>query len=211
MYSGSECIVNGLIEPNEYNVVNAHNPAVPFGDVKWGTPTDNTDDITLTDAHLDDLFGAGAKIDPKAPNDRKKKRKKNRKQRRRQVQVIGGGDDNTFAGGDDNTFTGIDDYVGGMDNGDGDECGDIYIHGEDEAMIKIPIAVNVVLSCEDQNKDGDLDFPICFTWRDDGAAECTFDSNLPEDSTGGCFCTRYDVPNVQVVEIVQPPVNDTLC
>jgi hypothetical protein len=193
--------VNGLIEPNEYVIVNVKNPTVPFGDVKWGT-TAMTDDAAITDTLMDDaMFSAGAKLDPKDPDDRKKKRKKNRKQRRRQVQVIGGGDDNAF--------TGIDDFVGGMDNGDGDECGDIYIHGEDEAMIKIPIAVNVVLSCEDQNKDGDLDFPICFTWRDDGAAECTFDTNVPEDSTGGCFCTRYDVPNVQVIEITKPPVNAT--
>jgi hypothetical protein len=195
---GSECIVNGLIEPNEYTVVNANNPLLPFGDVKWGTPTDTTDDDnTGGGATTDDTaFAAGGKLGTKPNDDRKKKRqKKNRK-------LLGDDDGNDFKNNDDA-------MAGGMDNGDGDECGDIYIHGEDQAMIKIPIAVEVTLACEDFNDDGLLDFPICFTWRHGGAAECTFGNNLPEDISGGCYCTRYDVPNVIALGVVTPPVNDT--
>jgi hypothetical protein len=199
---GSECIVNGLIEPNEYYIVNARNPSVPFGDVKWGTPTDTTDDDTTGATTDDQTFGGGAKLDSSKPSDRKKKRqKKNR--------VLFGDDDSPTDDASD--FTSGDDAVGnGMDEGDGDECGDVYIHGEDEALIKIPIAVEVALSCDDANEDGNLDFPICFTWRHGGAAECTFGSNLPEDNTGGCYCTRYDVPNIEVLPgVITPPVNDT--
>jgi hypothetical protein len=199
---GDTCIVNGLIEPNEYSVVNAKHPTVPFGDVKWGTNLGSADDDNtgFNNADLDDkLIAAGGQLSKKKNDDRKKKRKQ------RRLNPIPGNDN----GDGDDAFSGNDDTVGGMDNGDGDECGDIYIHGEDEALIKMPIAVEVTLACEDANEDGNLDFPICFTWRLNGAAECTFGTNLPEKNTGGCFCTRVDLPNVHVIEVITPPVNDT--
>lgn len=206
------CYVNGLIEPNEYNVFNAAIPTVPFGSIMWrppqtgggggtvpidlkdddGTGDDDTtnDDGTVSFGPLDPDFGAGAK----GPI-------KNRKQRKLQTDDDDG--DNKGSG-----FNFFSDNDAGTE-GDGDECGDVYLTGEGEGLIDTPITVEVALACEDQNDDGFLDFAICFTWRKEGADECTFATNLPEDVTDGCYCTRYDVPNVEVMKIT-PPVDDTV-
>ena len=84
--------------------------------------------------------------------------------------------------------------------GDGDDCGDIFTSGG-QANVDMPFAVDLEIPCVDENEDGHLDFAVCFTWRTDANdGICDFSKNIPGDLTGGCFCTRYDVPNIPVEE-----------
>jgi uncharacterized repeat protein (TIGR01451 family) len=91
-----------------------------------------------------------------------------------------------------------------------DECGDVVIgDANGAAKMDIPILVNATILCSDENDDGYLDFAICFNWKteSDAASRCKLDSNIP-GSNKGCFCTRVDVPNVDVVkkavDVVKP-------
>ena len=187
---GSSCVVNGFIETNEYNVFNAKAQTVPFGDIYWrpdnsnggGGATFQFDDDSTDDGAGGASFGGGDDdaamwgAGAKAPDDLDRKV---RKQRKLQFGDDAVGDD---AQGDDAFSGGSDDNT--VSEGDGDECGDVYLLGEDEAVIPIPIAVEVTLACEDQNEDGFLDFSICFTWRKNGADDCTFATNVSRTSYG---------------------------
>ena len=85
---------------------------------------------------------------------------------------------------------------------DGDECGDI-VHGG--GTVSTPFLIEATLPCMDADDDGSLDFAVCFTWRDgDDGDSCTLDRNIPAGSSGGCYCARYGVANIQVKE----PFND---
>jgi uncharacterized repeat protein (TIGR01451 family) len=83
-----------------------------------------------------------------------------------------------------------------------DECGDVVIgNANGAAKMDIPILVDSTIVCSDENDDGYLDFAICFNWKSasDGITRCTLDGNIPGNNLG-CFCTRVDVPNVDVVK-----------
>jgi hypothetical protein len=82
---------------------------------------------------------------------------------------------------------------------DGDQCGDVFVESASGAHMLTPFVVSTTLPCTDDNEDGVLDLAVCFTWRTDANnGACTLSDNIPGAPTGGCFCTRYDVPNVEV-------------
>ena len=83
--------------------------------------------------------------------------------------------------------------------GDGDECGDVIVDGGQGSSVMTPIVVDLTVVCADDNEDGTLDFALCFTWSGDSNGDCTITSNTPTESSGSCYCTRYEVPNVDVL------------
>lgn len=92
------------------------------------------------------------------------------------------------------------------DGADGDKCGDVFIVNDGSAKVAIPIMVNVTVPCIDENDDGALDFAVCFTWKTDATnGMCNFSTNIPGTNCG-CFCTRIDVPNAEVVPTPVDPV-----
>jgi hypothetical protein len=92
------------------------------------------------------------------------------------------------------------------DGADGDKCGDIFIVNDGSAKVSIPILVDAALPCTDDNDDGALDFAVCFTWKTDATnGMCNFSTNIPGTNCG-CYCTRIDVPNVEVVPTPVDPI-----
>ena len=86
-----------------------------------------------------------------------------------------------------------------LNGGDDDECGDVLMYGNGHAALSLPILVETTLPCQDENDNGSLDIAICFTWKDIGTDDvCTFSGMIPTRNTG-CYCTRVDVVNVEVV------------
>lgn len=98
--------------------------------------------------------------------------------------------------------------------GGNDECGDILLNPTAAAggNILVNVAVDKTFKCVDTNGDGNLDFSVCFSWREDVTDElCTFridDPNrrgsLPDVYPAvkmACFCTTYEVPGVKVVTL----------
>lgn len=112
-----------------------------------------------------------------------------------------------------------DGVLGNLPFGDNDECGDIVVmNAEDQETISlvmpVPIAVEAELTCTDENDSGTLDLPICFTFRGfdfTDSAECTYETNIPAAATGNCFCSRYDVSNIQVLDPTPPDQDDVPC
>jgi uncharacterized repeat protein (TIGR01451 family) len=89
---------------------------------------------------------------------------------------------------------------------DGDQCGDVFIVNDGSAKLEIPIVVNATMPCTDENDDGVMDFAICFTWKTDATnAVCQLATNTPGTNCA-CFCTRVDVPNVEVVGTPTDPI-----
>jgi hypothetical protein len=89
---------------------------------------------------------------------------------------------------------------------DGDQCGDVFIVNYGSAKLDIPIVVNATMPCTDENDDGVLDFAICFTWKSDATnAVCQLATNTPGNHCA-CFCTRVDIPNVEVVGTPTDPI-----
>jgi uncharacterized repeat protein (TIGR01451 family) len=88
-----------------------------------------------------------------------------------------------------------------------DECGDVALaEGNTAAQMKIPLFVNATIVCADENDDGVLDFATCFNWKSASDLSCSLAASIPSTNTG-CFCTRVDVANVEVVKKVNDPVN----
>jgi uncharacterized repeat protein (TIGR01451 family) len=91
-------------------------------------------------------------------------------------------------------------------HGDGDQCGDVVIVNDGSAKSTFPIMVNATLPCTDDNDDGAFDFAVCFTWKTDATnAVCNLSTNIPGTNCG-CFCTRIDVPNVEVTPTPVDPI-----
>ena len=88
-------------------------------------------------------------------------------------------------------------------DGDGDQCGDVMINaGAQGARMATTLAMDLEVPCADENEDGDLDFAVCFTWRQDCNNDvCSFDAVIPGHATTGCYCTRVDITNTEV----EPP------
>jgi uncharacterized repeat protein (TIGR01451 family) len=83
-----------------------------------------------------------------------------------------------------------------------DECGDVALGaGNTAAKMTIPLLVNATILCADDNDDGVLDFATCFNWKSASDLSCSLTANIPGTNTG-CFCTRVDVANVDVVKKV---------
>lgn len=83
-----------------------------------------------------------------------------------------------------------------------DNCGDVFTAGGG-SNVDTPILVNVPITCTDENDDGNMDFSICFTWRTeetDGLCQLEDGLSVIPGETEACFCTRYDVPTITVVE-----------
>ena len=92
------------------------------------------------------------------------------------------------------------------DGADGDQCGDIFIVNDGSAKVAVPVMVNAKLPCTDDNDDGALDFAICFSWKTDATnGMCNFSTNIPGTNCG-CYCTRIDVPNVEVIPTPVDPI-----
>lgn len=89
------------------------------------------------------------------------------------------------------------------DGGDDDKCGDVKTD-VDKTQIRTPLLVNAELPCIDDNDDGVLDVAVCFTWKNDinNQGTCNIADNIP-GSDCSCYCTRYDIKNVEVED---PPV-----
>jgi hypothetical protein len=91
----------------------------------------------------------------------------------------------------------------------GNSCGDVILPSGVQGLIDTPITVELPVVCSDENEDGEMDLSICFTWRtaantgactidkEDDATQGTLADLYPGSSTG-CFCERYDIPNVSV-------------
>jgi hypothetical protein len=96
-----------------------------------------------------------------------------------------------------------------LTNADKDSCGDVTIAGDAGQLENVAIVTELEMPCKDENDDGTLDFAICFTWRsdDNNDGSCVINNNIPGDLTGGCYCTRYDVPNV---DTELPPTGDII-
>lgn len=88
-------------------------------------------------------------------------------------------------------------------------CGDVTIPGGGSGVIDTPITVKLPVVCSDENEDGEMDISICFTWRtSENKGACTIDTNDPSTqgsladlypgSSSGCYCERYDIPNISV-------------
>lgn len=89
---------------------------------------------------------------------------------------------------------------------DGDACGDVFTTA-DASNIDLPVAVDLTVPCKDENEDGILDIAICFTWKCDATnGLCTISRNIPGALTESCFCTRYDIPGVDVDTPVSDPI-----
>ena len=87
-----------------------------------------------------------------------------------------------------------------------DACGDVALgEGNTAAKMAVPLLVNATILCADENDDGVLDFATCFNWKTASDLSCSLSSNIP-DNNKGCFCTRVDVANIDVVK----KVNDTI-
>jgi hypothetical protein len=97
-----------------------------------------------------------------------------------------------------------------LSNIDKDDCGDVTLTVDDGQLQNVAIVTELALPCKDENEDGTLDFAICFTWRhgDNNDNSCIYNDNIPGELTGGCYCTRYDVPNVDAE--LPPPPDDVL-
>jgi hypothetical protein len=89
---------------------------------------------------------------------------------------------------------------------DGDACGDVFTTA-DASNIDLPVAMDLTVPCKDENEDGILDIAICFTWKCDTTnGLCTISKNIPGALTESCFCTRYDIPGVDVDTPLIDPV-----
>jgi len=95
--------------------------------------------------------------------------------------------------------------------GGNDKCGDIMMSGGGGCNIEVPFAENTYIKCVDNDGDGHLDFGTCFSWRVAGNDDfCTLSKDDPSTKNNfadlypatpsKCFCTRYNVPNIQVVQ-----------
>jgi hypothetical protein len=83
---------------------------------------------------------------------------------------------------------------------DGDDCGDIDDVDDDGADMTLSLGKMVELTCTDVNKDGFLDFSICFSWRTaDMDDVCDPAALYPGDVTK-CDCMTYDIPQITVSE-----------
>jgi hypothetical protein len=95
------------------------------------------------------------------------------------------------------------------DGADDDKCGDVLTKS-DSSNIDLPVAMELTVPCKDENEDGVLDIAICFTWKCDTTnnpnSVCTISQNIPGALTESCFCTRYDIPGVDVDTPVSDPV-----
>jgi len=86
-----------------------------------------------------------------------------------------------------------------------DECGDVTNVPGGGAVLDYQIAVATDLICGDSDKDGRMDFNICFSWRKPDEDEyCAFRQALSEGhapdlypgSDNSCFCSSVSIPNV---------------
>jgi hypothetical protein len=91
---------------------------------------------------------------------------------------------------------------------DGDVCGDVFTTAAVTASnIDLNVAMDLTVPCKDENEDGILDVAICFTWKCDATnGVCTIAKNIPGALTESCYCTRYDIPGIDVTSVVMDPV-----
>jgi hypothetical protein len=70
----------------------------------------------------------------------------------------------------------------------------------------VMLARQVEMPCRDENENGNVDFAIYFAWKSDANNDgsCTIMDNIPGSLQGSCYCTRYDVPNVDVIVKTDP-------
>jgi hypothetical protein len=83
-------------------------------------------------------------------------------------------------------------------NGNADSCGDVV--ASTNASLDIKLARQLELTCTDINKDGYLDFSICFTWRTDSTDNTCDPNALTPGSADKCDCMTYDVPEITVTK-----------
>lgn len=93
-------------------------------------------------------------------------------------------------------------------NGGNDECGDVVVEGTSGGVMNYNILIDTDLQCKDTDKDGKMDFSICFGWKNAANDNiCRVASKLaagliPElypGTTDSCFCAQVDIPNVVVL------------
>ena len=80
---------------------------------------------------------------------------------------------------------------------DGDDCGDVKVGKDDGTFHDFPFQI-LKLTCEDDDRDGFLDFGVCFSWRTNGSnEECNGPDDIFPGSPSKCFCERVNI-NVEV-------------
>jgi len=86
-----------------------------------------------------------------------------------------------------------------------DECGDVIMtNGGGGVLEHMGIANEVKMMCTDKNDNGNMDFGICFSWRQPGGDDKCDPNMLYPGTPSKCFCTRYEIPQVTVEKLNDP-------
>jgi hypothetical protein len=81
-----------------------------------------------------------------------------------------------------------------------DVCGDVQETDEDGVDIEGYLGRQFELMCSDINKDGYLDFSLCFTWQSiESNSKCDLAAFAP-GTVSECDCNTYDVPEITVTK-----------
>ena len=81
-----------------------------------------------------------------------------------------------------------------------DECGDVFFNSGGGGVLDfMNLGTDLTLKCKDTNKDGIMDFGICFSWRQQGGDDVCIPHLLYPGSPAKCFCTEYNIPKIQMV------------
>ena len=83
--------------------------------------------------------------------------------------------------------------------GQNDMCGDVHMFTGGGGVVEhANIGKELVLPCLDKDDSGNMDFAICFTWREPGGDATCIANELYPGAPSKCFCTRYNIPQITV-------------
>jgi hypothetical protein len=89
--------------------------------------------------------------------------------------------------------------------GKNDVCGDVFMNSGGGGVLQhMNIAKEVRMMCTDKNDNGNMDFGICFSWRQPGRDDTCDPEMLYPGSPSKCFCTRYEIPQITVEKLNDP-------
>jgi hypothetical protein len=92
--------------------------------------------------------------------------------------------------------------------GGSDKCGDVLVDGG-SVIVSGPFLKEAVMKCDDTNDDGNLDFSVCFSWRNKATDGFCSLSNIDVGTQGKladaypadnmkCRCVRVELPTITV-------------
>lgn len=92
----------------------------------------------------------------------------------------------------------------GSYSGSGDLCGDIVMNVGGKGTLDFATIYSGELPCTDTNHDSNMDFGICFSWRQPGHDTFCNKDYLYPGLPYKCFCTRYEINEISVKESDSP-------